>query len=455
MADFNFSDVASKVQPPPQMSLADMVNLARGAQAYQQAQQTNPLALRQQLAETEFSEQQKPLLLRKSGAEANLAESTLQPKIEQAKAESGRALTQLNSEQIDNLRKQIANHSRNLLGLLNTKEPVTPKLLKDFTLDALKNTDASAETIAQELKYLPKSGSDKELRAFIAKHATDALSAEGQLDKLFPSTQFVQTGAYVTPVTGGNPELAHQLPGSVGGVSIEAQLPPTTEIIDPITGQKKLLGTASQRSVNTPLVTGLGTAQQTAQSGLGETVKEDWSTTYKDAQNAPTRIGIFQNIKKLTPESFTGPTAERRQAIASFAQVLGIPLATLESASTDELVKNTKLLQLAGGNTDAARALAEFANPNTKMTKEGINRVTDQLIGMEKMKIAKSNFVQPFAGNAQEYSKKADQFNQIADPRLFQEMKPEDVAKLRKSMSPAEQADLSKKIKLAKELGVL
>jgi hypothetical protein len=455
MADFNFSDVASKVQPPPQMSLADMVNLARGAQAYQQAQQVNPLALRQQQAETEFSEQQKPLLLRKSGVEANLAESTLQPKIEQAKAESARSLTQLNSEQIDNLRKQIANHSRNLLGLLNTKEPVTPKLLKDFTLDALKNTDASAETIAQELKYLPKSGSDKELRAFIAKHATDALSAEGQLDKLFPSTQFVQTGAYVTPVTGGNPELAHQLPGSVGGVSIEAQLPPTTEIIDPITGQKKLLGTASQRSVNTPLVTGLGTAQQTAQSGLGETVKEDWSTTYKDAQNAPTRIGIFQNIKKLTPESFTGPTAERRQAIASFAQVLGIPLATLESASTDELVKNTKLLQLAGGNTDAARALAEFANPNTKMTKEGINRVTDQLIGMEKMKIAKSNFVQPFAGNAQEYSKKADQFNQIADPRLFQEMKPEDVAKLRKSMSPAEQADLSKKIKLAKELGVL
>jgi hypothetical protein len=85
------------------------------------------------------------------------------------------------------------------------------------------------------------------------------------------------------------------------------------------------------------------------------------------------RIGIFQNIKKLTPESFTGPTAERRQAVASFAQVLGIPLATLESASTDELVKNTKLLQLAGGNTDAARALAEFANPNTKMTKEEVS----------------------------------------------------------------------------------
>ena len=437
MADFSFSDVASKVQPPPQMSLADMVNLARGAQAYQQAQQTNPLAVRKQEAETK------------------LAEETLNPNIEKAKAESNRALTQLNSEQVKNLREQLSNHSRNLLGLLHSDEPITPKLLKDFTLDALKNTDASAETIAQELKYLPKIGNDKELRAFISKHATDALSAEAQLNKLFPESQFVQTGTTITPVIGGNPMLSMQKPGTISGTSIETQLPPSTEIVDPFTGEKKLLGTASQRVANTPLVTGLGTAQQQAQTGIGETIKNDWATTYEDAKNAPTRIGIFQNIKKLTPESFTGPTAERRQAIASFAQVLGFDLATLESASTDELMKNTKLLQLAGGNTDAARSLAEFANPNTKMTKEGINRVTDQLIGMEKMKVAKSNFVQPFVGNAQEYQKKAAQFNQIADPRLFQEMKPEDVVKLRKSMSPAEQADLSRKIKLAKELGVL
>ena len=62
----NFSDVASRVNAPQGMSIADMLNVARGAQAYQQAQQTNPLALRQQQAETEFAEQQKPKLLRQS-----------------------------------------------------------------------------------------------------------------------------------------------------------------------------------------------------------------------------------------------------------------------------------------------------------------------------------------------------------------------------------------------------
>jgi len=40
--------VALGIKPPQAMSLGDMLNLARGAQAYQQAEQINPLALQQQ-----------------------------------------------------------------------------------------------------------------------------------------------------------------------------------------------------------------------------------------------------------------------------------------------------------------------------------------------------------------------------------------------------------------------
>jgi len=428
--------IALGIKPPQGMSLGDMLNIARGAQEYQQAQQLNPLALEKARAETE------------------VATGTVKPRITQAEEAARTAQVGTNTAQLENLYKHQQNSSRNLLKLLNQKEEVTPGQIKDHVVSTMVNAGAPTQAITQAVQNLPTSGTDKELRAFIAKHATNSLTAEAQLEKLFPSSQFIQTGATITPVTGGSPQLAAQAPGNIAGPSIEAQLPPSTEIIDPITGQKKLLGTASQRT-NAPLVTQLGPAQQAAQTGVGETVKGDWATTYADAQQAPTRIGIFQNIKKLTPEALTGPTAERRQAVASFAQVLGIPLATLETTATDELVKNTKLLQLAGGNTDAARALAEFANPNTKMTKEGIARVTDQLIGIEKMKVAKSNFVQPFVGNAAEYQTKINQFNQIADSRLFQEMTPADVAKLRKSMSPADQAELSRKIKLARELGVL
>ncbi len=40
--------VALGIKPPAQMTLGDMVNIARGAQAYQQAEQVNPLVLQQQ-----------------------------------------------------------------------------------------------------------------------------------------------------------------------------------------------------------------------------------------------------------------------------------------------------------------------------------------------------------------------------------------------------------------------
>jgi hypothetical protein len=45
MADFNVPMIGTEVKPVPQTSLGDMLNIARGAQQYQQAQQINPLEL--------------------------------------------------------------------------------------------------------------------------------------------------------------------------------------------------------------------------------------------------------------------------------------------------------------------------------------------------------------------------------------------------------------------------
>lgn len=54
MADLNIQPVATQIRPVQPMSLADMVAMARGVQAYQQEQQVNPLLLqlRQQEART-------------------------------------------------------------------------------------------------------------------------------------------------------------------------------------------------------------------------------------------------------------------------------------------------------------------------------------------------------------------------------------------------------------------
>lgn len=54
MADFNIQPLGTQIKPVQGMSLADMINVARGAQAFQQAEQVNPLELqiRQQQART-------------------------------------------------------------------------------------------------------------------------------------------------------------------------------------------------------------------------------------------------------------------------------------------------------------------------------------------------------------------------------------------------------------------
>ena len=57
MADINpITPVAAGIQPPQQMSLGDMMNMARGVQAYQQAGQVNPLLLQQQQQSTRIGE---------------------------------------------------------------------------------------------------------------------------------------------------------------------------------------------------------------------------------------------------------------------------------------------------------------------------------------------------------------------------------------------------------------
>jgi len=48
MADLSVTPIAAQIKPVPNMSLGEMVNLARGAQAYQQSEQMNPLLLQQQ-----------------------------------------------------------------------------------------------------------------------------------------------------------------------------------------------------------------------------------------------------------------------------------------------------------------------------------------------------------------------------------------------------------------------
>lgn len=372
--------------------------------------------------------------------------------IEAGKAQSQSAQTAANTAQLQNIQAHQQNASREMLKVLNQKE-VTPDDLKNMVTQIVTNAGGGEQAVQQALRGLPQQGSTADLKAFVAQHALNSLTAESQFEKLFPKQQLITNAAgqmvtaQYTPT--GQVSIA---PTQEVGVPQGAQMP--TQGAPAAPGAPQMPGMMPPQQA--PAQTLNPSQAQATFAGQGAQVAgQDWASTYDAAKIAPQRIAVFQNIKKLVPESYTGALAEKKQIAANLAQSIGIDYKVLESSSTDELAKNTKLLQLAGGNTDAARQIAELANPNTKMTKEGINRVVDQLIGIEKMNVARANYLGPFSSNQAEYSRRSAAFNQVADPRLFQEMTPQEVAKLKASLSPAQQLELTNKIRAAKQMGII
>lgn len=185
------------------------------------------------------------------------------------------------------------------------------------------------------------------------------------------------------------------------------------------------------------------------------TYASDFTAAQRDASEALPRIALFQNIKKLAPEAFTGVGGARKELATGIANAIGIDIYTAEKTATDELAKNSALLSMVGGNTDAARLLAEAANPNKKMTKDAINEVADQMIGVEKLKQAKVKYLAPFANDPQKYAQALNTFNEVNDFRIFQEATPEQVKRLKSSMSKQAQEEMSRKIARARQLGLL
>jgi hypothetical protein len=484
MADLSFTPVAGQIKPVQGASLADMVNIARGAQQYQQAAQINPLALQQQQQATRTGEIALGVEEQKDKERNNLQTffsdpnnfqtegrididkiNAVVPKIAPLTGADvinkystlGKAQTEAISA-----KQNLTQDQRNMIGsrfAILGRLGIQDKNAYIAEMDLLKKENPDNKDLARLLdaykvtwNEIP-SGPDLPSKAIAG--AQTLLTPAQQQTAFAPQAGTLSTGEQIFP-TVTTPAVGGMLPRIQMGAQplADVGLPPTTEVIDPATGQKRLLGPASQRG-GAPLTTGLGPAQTALLGAGGTTIASDFATTVKDAAEAPSRVAIFQNIKKFAPDSFTGVGGQRKELAAGILNAIGIPAYEAEKVSTEELAKNSALLALAGGNTDAARALAEVATPNKKLNEKAILAIADQMIGIENMKVARANYLTPAQNDATQYGQRKLQFDQIADPRIFQEMTAQDVAKLKASMSAAEQAELTRKIRLARQMGII
>jgi hypothetical protein len=425
-----------------------MINIARGAQQYQQAAQANPLELQ------------------RLQAEANVATGTERPRITSAEQTAQTAQVGTQSAQLDFANKQVNAVAGRLTSLINNPLIITAQenpqavdptrlmdVVKKYGEEQASSLGIPKDKADQLLQpYLEQTKNPAGIRQFLKDKLLSTLDQGLRISAMQPSGIGVQNGAGGYTVQTG--QFGPLAPGQIlPGTAFEQQVPPTTEVVSP-TGEKRLLGPMSQRG-GSQLTTGLGPAQTSLLGAGATTMASDLSATIKDAAEAPSRVAIFQNIKKFAPDSFTGVGGQRKELAAGILNAIGIPAYEAEKVSTEELAKNSALLALAGGNTDAARALAEVATPNKKLNEKAILAIADQMIGIENMKVAKANYLTPVQNDSNQYGQRKLQFDQIADPRIFQEMTSQDVAKLKASMSAAEQAELTRKIRLARQMGII
>ena len=502
MADLSMNVNYAK---PQTTSLGEMVNMAGGIQNFQQAQQLNPLVLQRAQQEVEQARQMNPLALEKAQVEnqvikqknderLRLQEFTSNPsnwqtngRIDMDKINSvipkiapltgadvisslsglHKSQTEASSakQNLTQSQREIIANRTGLLGRLGVQDP---KIVLG-ELNRLKEENPDSP----ELYRLIDAYSGPLSKAQPGKHIADdmvrlsqSMLSPAQQESLSPKAGTLDTGGEIQPtvtqpfIGGQQPSMrmtGTAIPKTIGpGLEVVATegnpygLPVGTKYIQPQGGGQPMQGQQRQ-----PTVTGLAPQIASTLSANTTVANQDWQDTYNASKEAQPRIAIFQNIKKIAPEGFTGVGAERKKLAAGILNAAGIDAYTAENTATDELAKNTRLLALAGGNTDAARAMAEIANPSGKMTLAAIKEVSDQMIGVERLKEKRAEYLSQFRNDPVKYQEKSQIFNKFADPRIFQEMTAEQVAKLKASMSKQDIADMSKKIQEAKMLGII
>ena len=291
MAGFNIDPQISLGAKPPQvMSIGDMVNIARGAQAYKQAEQINPLAVREQQAATE------------------LAEGTVKPKIEQQGYQTELAGTQSKKAKFNftNEQAQVINDESN--ALMND-----PRILK--AEDTTEGKQNALMAVVEAKKRALKRGVDEHiLEAITAPYISMASTEPSKLRQEMLNSTRAGTGAQgeaalnapqITTNAAGNLISATPGTGTIAPLSIEqsnqnqqqppANLNPSTQEVRRAVG-----GTESNVSNYGDYVKGLaGRVEASNNQVLRTTEARDVLNKFKPGAGTQTYVQLAEKLQAM------------------------------------------------------------------------------------------------------------------------------------------------------------
>jgi len=508
MADFGIKpDLALQLKSPPSISLGDMVNIARGVQAYQQAEQANPLLLQQAQQATRTGEINLGVAEQQNAERMNLQRFFSDPENFQtngridlnkvnkvvpqiapltgreimknvadlATAQSGadtaiRALTQ-------DAREKIASRL-SIMGRLGISDPrIIGKELDNLVIEF--GNDKNIENATNWYKYVLSRSGDTISPNDLLKEAQSVLTVGQQEEKFAPKAAAEDVGGQLrekitTPSVAG---LAPKV--EIGRTLAQKTLSPQTEIVvgegnqfglapgtktfiggmgPATTGVRpEQMGQPKAKQAATPAISSLSLLESSTLAADAKLAAEDYTNISQIAQTSQQQIQNLRQIKASAPKGFTGAVGERQAVAASVLNTLGIPAYEKEKVETDLLNKNGKLLAMAGGNTDMARAMAEAANPNAKMEAKSIEKVANYMIGGSLMNNAKLDFLDPYKNNARQYVSKMKEIKDVLNPNLFyfESLNDQEARKFLDEMPSEEKKQFRKQLEKATKIGII
>jgi hypothetical protein len=388
---------------------------------------------------------------RSAVARATVDTANVQPLIQQQQAAADITKSQLSQTELETMRKHLANSAQQLQTLI-TDPNINVGKVQDTLYQTLKNSGAPASAYAQAFQNLPpKNASPDDLKKYLAQSLAKAQDATAQLNSLYPAPAVLNSGQEAIPVAVGNEALTGVKPGTQVGQPTQMQVPPTATTMGP-GGQPTYVGAQPQPRAPIPAGPAIGQVEGTL--GPIKTATDHYQNVVAEAQPAQTRISALQTIRQEAPGAVTGGGDWKRKILTQLSGALGI--AYDEQTANDVMAKNLSVLAQNAGNTDAARTLGEMGNPNVKMTKEAIEQTANQLIGIEKKKIAAQQAFSGIPTNSPEYTKRMAQWSRVADPRLFEYAGLDDAGKKHflSKLSASQRADLAMKAKGLHDMGV-
>lgn len=454
MADYQFN---TNLGPALQQgtNIADMVNLARGVQAYQQAQEANPLAIERARLELQQAQQMNPLALKEKQMAIEQAEKLNPLAVRQQAAQAGTAELGLSSAQTEKLYglaggvlndpRLKSKQSSDVMGALyEARQRASTFGIPKETVDGVFNP------LFQTAKDRPESvkqAINNIVQSRLPAESQTALQMGGAIEINGVKYQYAPASGRLEPIGGGAPTAP-----SAPAAPTESK--PTAKPTG-LVRQDMPVASGGVPQMNT---------QQTARYDEGQKIQAESTGLAQAAQEAK------QTSRKIKENLSAASGSKPGQLIRSAGKFIA------GSEELDELVKNLadnqmRQAALMGNSaaTDAARATQATAYGSENITAGALAQIVQRAD-------ATSTALEKFNAGLNKYFEKAGTYNgpiharnfkqtwaENYDPRIFMvqnvnasDMSPaEKQAQLQlilKGTSEQERKDLAKKAEIIKRL---